>query len=160
MKIIHIVISAVILSIVSLYAANTEEFIFSSFASISYKSDFGTVTVRAGQLPAISKWEAGTEPPLSLTNALAAAWSHLPKEDGGTWYLSSIGLTSFGEYDGYGEWYYLAAFYNVNAFNRDGTVYKRTKRYTSVIHLDGTVLVPRTEDNLDELEDVEQQPGT
>ncbi len=107
MKITFILISLVSLSVACLHAAVTEEFIFSSYGATSYKSDYGTVTVRAGQLPAISKWKVGTEPPLSLTNALAAAWSKLPEEDGGTWYLSSIGLTSFGEYSGRGEWYYL-----------------------------------------------------
>jgi len=126
----------------SLYAANTETLIFSDIASTSYESDYGVVTVNAGQLPSISKWDEKIGLPLSVSNALIAARSQLPKEGKGEWHLSSIALTSFGEHSGYGEWYYVVCFYHITMFTKDKEPYKTTTRYTSVVHFDGSVLTP------------------
>ena len=156
------VVLLLLLSAARLYGAETVDVIPSDISSTSYPSDYGVVTVRAGQLPEIANWTVGTEPPLSVTDALAAAQAHLPKEDKGKWYLSSISLINFGEHSGYGEWYYLVRFYHIALFRKDDTLCKTTTRYTTVVHLDGTVLLPSPADDSGntEMESVEQVEST
>ena len=125
-----------------LLAAETIEVVPGDIGSVSYPSDYGNVTVRAGTLPPISKWGTKTAPPLSVADAVASARAKLPRLQDTEWELSDVALLNFGNYYGHGEWYYVVSFYNVTDLKKDGKFYNVIKRYNSVVLLDGTVLAP------------------
>ena len=129
-----------------LLAAETIEVVPGDIGSVSYPSDYGNVTVRAGTLPPISKWGTKTAPPLSVADAVASARAKLPRLQDTEWELSDVALLNFGNYHGHGEWYYVVSFYNVTDLKKDSKFYSVIKHYHSVVLLDGTVLVPTTGD--------------
>ena len=120
------------------YAAITNDLTPSDISAQIFESDYGTVTLSVTDIVSGPRWNAGSEPPISIATAIAAVTKVLPPSKGETRTLSGITLNN---YDGKG-WYYLVVFEDYHTFSRDELHFIVTNRYIAVVLMDGRVLAP------------------
>ena len=119
-------------------ASVTNALVCSDVSSRTYESDYGNLTVSVTDIASSPKWDAKSNPPISIARAIEVATKRLPPLKDGTWNLQHISLNDF---DGKG-WHYLVAFTTSETFSKGDDDFVITKEFICAVLLDERVIVP------------------